>query len=39
MAVLKVFVEAVSTEPDKDHCRPEPGQERQGTEMGGVGGY
>lgn len=32
-------MEAVSIEPDKDHFGPEPGQERQGTEMGGVGGY
>ena len=32
-------MEVVSTEPDKDHCWPEPGQERQETEMGGVGGF
>lgn len=34
-----VFVETVSIEPDKDHCRPEPGQEHQETEMGRVGDY
>ena len=32
-------MEVVSIEPDKDHCWPEPGQEHQETEMGGVGGY